>query len=1059
MGLYTDYLKLQQQSEEKYGERTVVLYQVGSFYEVYSFNVDYCNNAEARTDELGHEWTNSVGDAEEISKILNCACNNKNHSKPHALTNPKTCGFPIGAYEKNLTTLLLNDFVVVRVDQVGDTTVSKRKVDREIADVSSPTMNADIIAQDVVTCNIMAVYIEYSAAKINIGTSSTVSIGVAVVDSLTCKNKVCEFYSKSVDPLICFQQLYHFILAHKPRELLLNLINVPEGSDKEYINFIDKELELERYNRVIRRVNDVSKEYSRVAYQTECLNVLFLTGNKSRDTLTNTKANKKGVGSKKVIIRDPNIISTLGLEMMSYGRIAYILLMERCKAHNPDILEKIDPPDTCWIDESNRLILTHNSLIQLDIVTNETTGSGKKGRAIKLKKENSKITSLISLLDQNATNLGKRLMYSLIQSPLVKQVEIENYYNMVDECLHTMIDGDVLWKILGGKLSELPDMDRLSRKLQTKRITPSELVTLMGAYRKVKHIFGIINRSTATILASNLLSVDDTARFAAMLKTVNESINMDGMITCTLTKTDAGTKAMEFEGNPFRRKTHPEICEQFDSLEQDEARLKKIIEHLNSNFNKGGVKIITGGSSYGNKKRSTAQYDMKITATNAKAKTLLAAKVSKSLCGKISAETHTAAEKVISSDIIDELLTAIVKTKKNLRKKLLVAYDALLDKLTCVAVDITGNAIISTGGWLYSCVNNVIARIDVAHNYAKLAHKYDYYRPKITILPECSGKIVSHIDAKNLRHPISERIIDGAYITNDVQINQNGMLIFGHNRVGKSSLIKAVALLIVMAQAGCYVSAEMEYSPYYKIFTRLSNNDDLLASKSSFDVEMCELRTILRQADAGSLVLGNELGCSTEMVSGMALSGSALESLVEIKCGFLMASHLHNLTSLPTISAIPGTILRICHLAVVRDLVTNMLIYNRKLTDGLGSRIYGVHVAESLGLEPRFIERAYKIVDYIHGEGTHLVNPVRSKYNNSVYMNKCMLCDSSSNLDTHHIIPQKDVTSSNKLVNGMHIHSADNLIVLCKQCHNTTHSIDIKYTVLDTPQGKVTYCS
>ncbi|MFN9955062.1 MAG: MutS-related protein, partial [bacterium] len=121
----------------------------------------------------------------------------------------------------------------------------------------------------------------------------------------------------------------------------------------------------------------------------------------------------------------------------------------------------------------------------------------------------------------------------------------------------------------------------------------------------------------------------------------------------------------------------------------------------------------------------------------------------------------------------------------------------------------------------------------------------------------------------NLRHPIIERLITNVeYIGNDISLNQNGILLYGINASGKSSLMKALGLAIIMVQSGMYVPAtSFEFSPYHHIFTRICGNDDIYRGMSSFVVEMSELRNILQRADERSLVIGDEICCGTEAIS------------------------------------------------------------------------------------------------------------------------------------------------------------------------------------------------
>jgi DNA mismatch repair protein MutS len=944
---HIEYLKLQKQAEEEHGPKTLVLYHMGMFYEIYCYNVAHCETEEEMYDYDNIKWEVSVGDAAAIKKILNCRRGSKNNEKPHSVKNPYLLGFPTTAYDQNLETLLSNGYKVIRYDQykVGQPSKSSKKIeyDRVIGDICDPTTHIDFIPQDVSNSYIVSVYIEYKDIKdipIKFQPSlCNASVGVALLDALSGKSKVCEFYSKKSDPSVYVQQLYSFILSHKPKELVVNISNIPNNIADIFAKYIKDSLELDRYERVIMNINKISKEYNKISYQTECFNKLF-----SKITVTND--NK----SKAIQKKNNDIIRHFGLDMMNFGLIAYILLMERCNNNCPGILDKLDPPNTKWIDESCRLVLTYNSLIQLNVISSDKTES------VKVNKENSKVTSLLSLLDQNITNLGKNLLYDIIQSPMVDPVEITTYYDMIDESRNITINGKPLWKVLEIKLRELPDMDRLNRKLMIKKISPKELASLIKGYRITHELLEIILSTKAKVFKQNILCPEEFTILTKLTDYLNKTVNHESLSKCSILRCDSDL-SLNFVDNPFCEGINTDIDESFRGLSNRYDQLDDIVDHFNSFLTRGGLKT----PELGKGKKKTDGYQIKILATNAKAKTILASAYNKTICGKLTTNTHSTTEKEITSELIENITKDIVDFGAQLMDDLYTQYISLVVDIINFPLQVTS---------FYTKINDVIAKIDLIHNYAKLATKYNYSRPKIN---NNNLNNTSFIKLTELRHPIIERIIDGPYITNNLTINQSGLLIYGHNRVGKSSIILATGLNLLMAQAGCYVPCtEMEYFPYNKIFTRMASGDSILQGKSSFDVEMSELGMILKQADDRSLVLANELACSTETLSASAISASAIVSFNNLKCGYMLASHAHNLIELSRIKQIPPNKLRICHLAVNKDISTGCLVYNRKLIDGLGSRVYGVHVAESLSLESEFIKTAYEILNELEGKNDNL---------------------------------------------------------------------------------------
>jgi len=295
-----------------------------------------------------------------------------------------------------------------------------------------------------------------------------------------------------------------------------------------------------------------------------------------------------------------------------------------------------------------------------------------------------------------------------------------------------------------------------------------------------------------------------------------------------------------------------------------------------------------------------------------------------------------------------------------------------------------------------------------------------------------------------MRHPIIERIDESTeYIGNDIEINKTGMLLYGINAAGKSSLMKSVGINIVMAQAGMFVACEeMEYHPYKHIFTRISGMDNIYKGMSSFTVEMTELRNILQRCDKYSLVLGDEICSGTESISALAIVASGIDMLVKNNVGFIFATHLHDLTEIGVVKKHIGEYITVKHIHIIIE--DNKIIYERKLKDGKGLNTYGIEVCKSLDMPGDFMMLAESIRKEVCGLSLLMVEPVNSKYNNEVFMTKCHVCGEKA-VDTHHINYQS-LSDENGNFKNFHQNIKHNLMPLCKACHKKHHSgeIDIK---------------
>ena len=349
----------------------------------------------------------------------------------------------------------------------------------------------------------------------------------------------------------------------------------------------------------------------------------------------------------------------------------------------------------------------------------------------------------------------------------------------------------------------------------------------------------------------------------------------------------------------------------------------------------------------------------------------------------------------------------------------------------------------------------------------------------------------SYFNASMIRHPIIEHITTSSkYVPNDLVMNSEtvcGILLFGVNAVGKSSLMKSIGINIVMAQAGMYVaSSKFTYKPYKYLFTRIRNNDNLYAGLSSFEVEMKEFKVILKYANQESIILGDELCSGTETQDATALVASGIGLLSKRKSSFIFATHLHFLADMHYITDLQNV--KLCHMAVDLDPSNpKKLVYSRKIHDGSGPKSYGILVCESMDLDDEFIKKAKEIRQSIksiqNGNGNiHIHNnnnlnelsiinssTIGSKYNSDKIIGMCEVCKNTNASDVHHINQQCDADHNNLIENTecgiFNKNKLWNLVALCKECHqgvhntpptieitgyiNTSNGLELKYNILN----------
>jgi len=310
-----------------------------------------------------------------------------------------------------------------------------------------------------------------------------------------------------------------------------------------------------------------------------------------------------------------------------------------------------------------------------------------------------------------------------------------------------------------------------------------------------------------------------------------------------------------------------------------------------------------------------------------------------------------------------------------------------------------------------------------------------------------------------LRHCLIEQFqTNELYISNDVTLGDgktDGILLYGTNAVGKTTIIRALGSAIIMAQSGLYVPCSgFNFKPYKNIFTRIIGNDNIFKGLSTFEVEMSELRTILRQMDENSLVLGDELCSGTETISAISIFVAGIQKLHKSKSSFIFATHLHEIVNYEEIIVLDSV--KLNHMEVVFNKELDVLIYDRKLKDGPGNSLYGLEVCKSLSLPQEFLEEAYKIREKYHPNAQSMLSMKSSQYNSKKLVSLCEKCLKETGTEVHHLQHQKDADDNGMIVSKdmvFHKNVLANLMTLCEACHNEIHKKNVKHKRVKTSKG------
>ena len=269
---------------------------------------------------------------------------------------------------------------------------------------------------------------------------------------------------------------------------------------------------------------------------------------------------------------------------------------------------------------------------------------------------------------------------------------------------------------------------------------------------------------------------------------------------------------------------------------------------------------------------------------------------------------------------------------------------------------------------------NIISSLDALSTLAKVAVDNDY------VLPEINNEgILNIIDG---RHPVVEKVIgNGEFVSNNTTINNTDhrlLLITGPNMAGKSTYMRQVALITLMAQIGSFVPAKSaNISVCDKIFTRIGASDDLAGGKSTFMVEMWEVSNILKNATPNSLVLLDEVGRGTSTYDGLSIAWSVIEYISNtdnLKCKTLFATHYHELTKLE------GIIEGVKNYSVAVKESDDQVIFLRKIIEGGADQSYGIEVAKLAGLPFEVIDRAKDILTKLENEKSIEIDKLFNNY-------------------------------------------------------------------------------
>ena len=1016
MALIKEYFSLTEKYIAEYGEKTIVLMQVGAFFEVYGLRH---TSGELRGSDIIN-----------FSRI--CDLNIADKKQCVGKEGVVMAGFSHYMIDKYLKKLQESGYTIIvftQDEQAKNTT-------RSLAGIYSP---GTYFSPDVehITNNIGCIWInmvEMSQKSVlrrieNISGNSSnnrlIQIGIANIDIYTGKSHISQYHGTYTKNPTTYDDLERYISVYNPSEVII----IGNLSPSE--------------------MNDVIS-YSGI--QCKTIHRVFVGGDADESTtMTKHACNcEKQSYQKEILERFFSAHEYSQLEDCFYengvATQSFCFLLDFVYQHNPSLVKKISEP--CFEKNTNRLQLANHSLKQLNIIDDHKTDG--------------KYSSVLKMLNNCITPMGKRQFSYDFVNPTTDCQFLNNEYKMTD---HLLTVGENMGKEVEINFANIKDTAKLVRQFFLKRVTPKSLHHLFQDVISVNHIADLCKTDQVLLTyimnktGNSAMRVDDVCKEMktfleerldfTLCKNIDTYQNFDVNFLCKGLDADLDSKTQELAETNDKieairkyinqtitshegKKEYTEYVKTYETEKSIFSIIgtKRRCKTIKAYFTDNPINIILEYKSSYNKKK--CEYDLELNSKNLEvyaqnsANDAITTPEIRGLCKKITflkTELKELTTSVYNTNVIESFQNKIDK------------FDILIDFITT---------------------------IDIIFTKMNIAAKYHYCKPEIV---EDVSK--SFIDATGLRHCLIERLQqDEIYVTNDITLgkeernyNQDGVLLYGTNAVGKTSFIRAIGIAVVMAQAGLYVPCNtFRYFPYTCIFTRILGNDNLFKGLSTFAVEMSELRTILRMADENSLILGDELCSGTESISAKSIFVAGVHQLCTKKCSFVFATHLHEIVNYDEIKNMDTLSLK--HMEVIYDREKDELTYDRKIKDGPGTNMYGLEVCRALNLPNDFLDLANELRMKYHTDSSSMLSLESSRYNTKKLRSICEICKQMPATEIHHLQHQKHANDNGLIINKVdgsvfHKNNIANLSSICEDCHQKIHISNKQHKKVKTGNGMV----
>lgn len=572
---------------------------------------------------------------------------------------------------------------------------------------------------------------------------------------------------------------------------------------------------------------------------------------------------------------------------------------------------------------------------------------------------NTKENSLLSIIDKADTVMGSRMISEYLERPLIDKRKIERRLDIVE----VLFNDRILASNISNLLSDVYDLERLIAKISYKRANGRDFISLKNSIANIPQLKDILRSYSDTNISNIGENIPDVSD---IFNLIDKAIVEDPPIAIS-------------EGGIIKDSYNDEL----DKLKESSSSAQSaLIEYENEEREKTGIK------NYKIVFNKNNGYSIEITKSNLD-------KVPDSYVRKQTLKN----QERYTTEKLEEISSLILGGKDKINDLEYKIFQDIREKVLRNTVKLQALA-------------KILATVDTLNTFAKISLENSYVRPVI--------REDNIIKIKDGRHPVIERKLkENEFIPNDTDIGEENNLIqiiTGPNMAGKSTYMRQMAIIIILAQMGCFVPASLaEISICDQVFTRIGASDNISKGESTFMLEMNEVSSILKNSTEHSFVILDEVGRGTSSDDGLSIAMAIVEYLSKRKkVKTVFATHFHELTILE------NELDNVKNLKIEILEVNNNLVFLRKISEGKSDRSYGIEVAKLSGLPDEIIDNAKIIMDKLSTDDFYDLDKKKEISTSLEEISDQKLEEvkiEASNIDINNLTPMEAINSLSNLLN------------------------------------------